>query len=426
MDIREIIAFDAAASKVRKTKEGFLVALPRIARTGIQDYALMELADEEYANKVLGITDYNPRARVRVYRPESVVLATDTMASFTNMPCTVNHPPVMVDADNWKEYSVGDTGEEAIEDKQTADDKKQGRKYVRVPMMLRDSNAIDLVMKKGIKELSVGYGMKLDWTPGKDSVGNEYDASVKKIVGNHLAIVPNARGGDTLKIGDATEDSTMDTVIMTVDGISISVTAKDKQILDKHIDALQESLKTSNDALKTAQTLVLTKDGEIAALTKQVVDAKVTPEKLSAMVKDRAEVEEIATDVLGEERGVKGWSTTEEMKREVVTKYTGDAAKGYDDVQVSLVFDGIKATMEKDEGYAKRKKAKTDGKGATRTRDASMQARREHLTDNVHPLLGRGTDMPNIAATHKTKGVGDDNSVESRFDRLLAATDSRY
>lgn len=376
----ETFALDA--SKVKRTATGCLLASPRIARTGIQEYYLKELADEEYATKVIGMDEYNPDQVIRVNRPEEVVLADETMQSFTGMPITVGHPPQSVTADNWKEYAVGDTGEEAMEDAQTKEEKKKGLKYIRVPMMLRDSDAVNLVVNKGVKELSVGYGMVLDWKPGTDAQGNDYDTSVKRIKGNHLAIVPKARGGSKLKIGDSRDGRSPDTmddmVTMAVDGITVTVSQKDKQILDKHIAGLQEALTSTSDENKTLKETITTKDGEIVALKKQVEDSAISPEKLNALVADRKEVEEIAEDVLGGSDERK-YTTTESMQREVVTKYMGDAAADMSDEQIKLTFDGIKATRkamdEDDEG------------GMTKKRKKAMDDHAKDAKARVNPLL---------------------------------------
>lgn len=405
MFVTDTIEFDG---KVTRTKDGFLHATPRIARTGIQDYALGELVDEEYASKVLGIDNYDPRQRIRIYRPESVVMAQDTLNSFAAMPVTVNHPPRFVDAGNWKKYSVGDTGQDAeVETEyQSAEDKKKGRKYVRLSMMLRDAKAIKLVDDDDIKELSVGYAQAIDWTPGKDAQGNAYDAKVTKIVGNHLALVANARGGPKLRIGDTDQgDPTMELVSMTVDGITIQVSPKDKQILDKHIQELQDGLKAANDKLKTAETTIATKDGEIAGLKQQVKDAEITPEKLQAAAQDYADTKEFTESVLGDQLGEaeakRIYSTTESMQREVVTKYMGDAAKSYDAATVAAVFDGIKASRKDgDAGMAQRKKAKAQ--------------------DKVNPLL---VPMPEIP---KAKATGDTVDVMDSMSKRLASQNAGF
>ncbi|MDT9702463.1 DUF2213 domain-containing protein, partial [Streptomyces sp. P17] len=87
----------------------------RVARTGIQQYLGSEV----------GRPDLEV---VTVYRPESEVFKADSMASFAHRPITDDHPDEAVTADNWKDYSVGQTGEEI----------KRDGDFLRVPMMVAD------------------------------------------------------------------------------------------------------------------------------------------------------------------------------------------------------------------------------------------------------------------------------------------------
>jgi hypothetical protein len=168
------------AGGIRPTKNGYLAANARVARTGIQVYRGWEI----------GRPDMD---KVRIYRPPEEVFKRDALKSLAHIPVTYTHPPDTVDATNWDQYSVGHTGGDVVRDGD----------YVRVPMMLCDRGAIDAYRRDGVKELSVGYSCELDWTPGTTKDGQAYDAVQKDIRGNHLAVVPVARGGEFLRLGDA-------------------------------------------------------------------------------------------------------------------------------------------------------------------------------------------------------------------------------
>ncbi len=114
------------------------------------------------------------------------------MKSFAHRPVTFTHPKTMVNSKNWKRYSKGMTGAEVVRDGE----------YVKCPMVLMDAGLIDAYEKKGIRELSVGYTCDLKWERGTTPRGEMYDAVQTGIRGNHLAVVPTARGGDQLRIGD--------------------------------------------------------------------------------------------------------------------------------------------------------------------------------------------------------------------------------
>lgn len=174
-------AFDDEA-KVRFTADGYMVAMPRVARTGIQLY---------YGGE-LGLTGKDASKVVRVFRPESEVFNTDSMKTFAYKPITDDHPPVAVNADNWGKYGKGQVGDEVARDGSA----------IRVPMVLMDGGLIKKY-KDGKAELSVGYGCDINWTPGTDpATGQQYDCAQANIDVNHVAVVDAARAGKEFRIGD--------------------------------------------------------------------------------------------------------------------------------------------------------------------------------------------------------------------------------
>lgn len=343
------------------TRDGYLKAMPRIARTGVQLYRGGECgrADMEV---------------VRVYRPAEAVFATDAVASYTHMPMTLDHPPVPVTKDNWKKYATGETGEEVLRDGDSA----------RVPMMLRDQAAIK-AWKDGKNKLSVGYDCDLSWTPGITDAGEPYDCIQVPgtIRANHLAQVTAARGGPKLNIGDnrSTEgDHVMNMKTLTVDGFECSMTDQAAQIVQRTIKGLSDQLdafekkwkkKEEDDeddekedmkkdaALKardeaivardaeiaTAKKTVETKDGEIAALKKQVEDAKaeLTPAKIDMRVRDRLIIVQKGKGILGDQLVCDG-KTDAEIRKAVVVAKIGDSAKDWTDEMVTGAFNTLAVT----------------------------------------------------------------------------------
>lgn len=182
----DFLSIDDAKAGVKKTKDGYLVANPRIARHGIQLYRGSEL----------GIKD---KAVVRVWRPEEEVFSKDAVASLTHRPLTNDHPPVPVTAENWKKYATGQFGDEAMKDGD----------FLRVPMVMMDSAAI-ADYDAGKRQLSVGYSCDLviesGTVPDGAYKGQAYDAIQRGIRGNHIAQCKAARGGERLAIGDAGAD----------------------------------------------------------------------------------------------------------------------------------------------------------------------------------------------------------------------------
>jgi hypothetical protein len=353
-------------AKIRDTADGYMVATPRVARTGIQLYYGSEL----------GLTGDDAKKIVRVYRPEEEVFNTDSLSTFAYKPVTDDHPPVAVNSKNWDQYSKGQMGGEIARDGD----------FVRVPMAVMDSKTIQKV-KGGKSELSVGYDANIVFGAATTPDGKQYDAKQTGIAVNHLAIVDAARGGAKLRIGDAIEnppvgqttsllfvpppqsqrDSTPKEVymkIVMIDGISVNVeTEQGGQIIDRHIAQLKTTATDAQTKLAAAETQVSTltkqvsdataqhatvvsqKDAEIATLKKQVEDSKVTPAMIDAMVKDRADVAGKARALVGDKLVVDGKSVSE-IQRQVVDAKLGDTAKGWTDEQVKVSFDTLTAGVK--------------------------------------------------------------------------------
>lgn len=167
------------ADITRKTKGGYVVATPRVARTGIQLYA-----GDEVGRPTKPI--------VRVYRPEEEVFAMDAMRSFAHIPVTDDHPSEEVNSHTWSDTSRGHAGGDVARDGD----------FVRVPLVVMDHRLVQKV-DAGKREISMGYTADIDWTEGVTPAGQHYDAVMRNIRGNHYAFVDNARGGSKLRFGDA-------------------------------------------------------------------------------------------------------------------------------------------------------------------------------------------------------------------------------
>jgi hypothetical protein len=181
MQFTDKLTFDGS---IRRTTEGYAIVTPRVAKGGnVQLYMASELGDafKDHAAPV-----------VRVYRPEAEVFKKDAISSYAGVPVTVGHPDGGVSAANWKDHSVGEVGDEVIRDGE----------FVRVPMTIRDATSISKV-EAGERELSMGYSASIVAADGVTPNGQAFDAVMSNFKMNHVAIVPGARGGSELRIGDA-------------------------------------------------------------------------------------------------------------------------------------------------------------------------------------------------------------------------------
>jgi cation transport regulator ChaB len=323
----------------RRTKDGYLVCSARIARTGIQLYA----GDE------LGIPD---EPIVRVYRPPEEVFSKASMHSMAHLPITLDHPDTMVDADNWRQHAIGHIGEEVSRDGDC----------LRVPLIIMDSKAIEAYEKHGVKQLSVGYGCDLKWNAGVTPDGETYDAKQTAIRGNHLAVVPAARGGSRLCIGDDHhQKGEADMVKILIDGQTIEFA---DELAAKHVQGfiskLQQQLADANNKASTeeaekeqeeekktrAESDAASKNGEIAALKKQLDDAnaRLTGKAFDEAVKERIDLLTKANAVMEGKVSFDGKEPAE-IKRMVVEAKLGDGAKGLSDAEINGAFKWASASV---------------------------------------------------------------------------------
>lgn len=294
----------------RRTGDGYLAANARVARTGIQIYAGREVGKPTMD-------------MVRVYRPEAEVFATDALRSFAHRPVTNDHPPEAVGARNWKQHSVGMTGDEIARD----------GTFVRVPMVVMDQAAIDDV-EAGKRELSMGYSCQLDWTAGTTPEGEAYDAIQTNIRGNHLAIVAAGRAGPQCRIGDSwaaitteQKDAPMSLKTVTVDGIPVEVTDQGATVITTLLGRIADS-NTAKDKLVTDHATALAakdaelakKDAEIDALKGKVLDDAALDARVRARGDLVAKAKAIAPGVVTDGK------SDAEIRHAVVAAKVGDAA----------------------------------------------------------------------------------------------------
>jgi uncharacterized protein len=162
----------APIDKYELTPEGYLRAWATIARTGVQMY-----------------TDADGSIR-REYRPEGEVASPESLASFAGKAITLEHPPVLLDSANTKDYQIGFSGTEVVYD--------DG--FVRAVMTITDQEAIERIMRGDAKEVSAGYRVNYEATPGVTDSGENYDGIQKEISGNHIAVVRRGRAGPQVKL----------------------------------------------------------------------------------------------------------------------------------------------------------------------------------------------------------------------------------
>lgn len=152
--------YDNVAIKATKTSEGFIRDAPIVGRTGILKY---KNAD--------GSMRYE-------YRPPNEAFNADSLASLQGKPITVGHKAMVSAANAAKVQPIGTVLTAGRQDGDT----------IRADIVIYD-------LPTSARELSCGYSLDLDETPGKTPDGQHYDAVQRNIRYNHVAVVPRGRAG---------------------------------------------------------------------------------------------------------------------------------------------------------------------------------------------------------------------------------------
>lgn len=354
----------ATLSGTRKTKDGYLITDARCARTGIQEYAGHEVGRPDMP-------------LVRVFRPESEVFSRDAMASYAHRPATMGHPADGVNAANWKREAVGNTGGEISRD----------GGFVRVPLVLMDAAAIASV-ETGVREISMGYDCRLDWTPGTAPDGQSFDAVQRDLRMNHLALVERGRAGPACRVGDGahpkqgankTEEHRMK---ITVDGISYEMSDQTAELVSK----LQGDAKKATDAATAATAAIDAANkardaavGERDALKSQLP----TADGLDKMAAERGAVLDAAKKLCPDL--VTSGLALADVRAAVVKAKLGDGAVvGRSPDYVAAAFD----TLAVNPGGDPVADALRSGATAAKTGDAATKARSDYYARTADAWKG--------------------------------------
>lgn len=222
------------------TAEGYILDDPILTRTGVFEYR-------------------NPDGSIRrEYRPPEAVFAADSLAAYEGLPITDGHPG-KVDAKNVQPHLVGTVMRAARQDEDGTS--------LRAPIRIFNTKPIE----QGKKELSVGYEVEFDPTPGVSPQGERYDVKQISVKPNHLALCRKGRAGTARLNLDAADDAdepeeetTMTMVKVAVSGLSYDAAPE----VANHIQALNaqiETLKATADTEKARADSLDAKAKELEA-----------------------------------------------------------------------------------------------------------------------------------------------------------------
>lgn len=252
-----------------------------------------------YVTRV-GVFEYRDGAGkiTRELRLPEEVFAPASLASLQHAPVTDLHPPEMVNAENWRQYSVGSVGRPP----------KADGIYVDTGLVINDADEIILINKGDRKEASCAYTCDNEIGGGYHPEYGRYDTIQRNIRYNHVGLGPSNWGRAGSNVGlrlDSTsaiqqpqpkpkpepqpkpKPKAMPTLQLTVDGITFLVQGDDAALqavtkLKKDCDAwrgrAQESATTNAQLKKDMADLParLLKEAE-AAQALRADAAKVLP-----------------------------------------------------------------------------------------------------------------------------------------------------
>ena len=170
---RSVFRFDfSPITGTETTDEGYLRVWCRAARTGTQTYRRAD------------------GTQVREYRPEEEVSNPESLATFGMRPVTLEHPPVLLDSNNTSKFQKGYTGSQV----------RFNDGFVEVALVVTDNDTIESVKRGDSQEVSAGYRVDYDPTPGETPEGESYDGVQRNIRVNHVAIVRRGRAGPDVRL----------------------------------------------------------------------------------------------------------------------------------------------------------------------------------------------------------------------------------
>jgi len=152
---------------------GMMRVPARISRVGIQEYRRADGSVE------------------RAYRPAEEVGADASVKTFDAVTLVNDHPYAdngVVTAENASRLSRGFVLNPVFKDG-----------FIEADIMIQDAATVKAV-QSGKVELSAGYFMDRDETPGVTPDGQPYDFVQRKIKANHVAIVDQGRAGPTCRL----------------------------------------------------------------------------------------------------------------------------------------------------------------------------------------------------------------------------------
>ena len=308
--------FDAGRlGKIERTPQGGARVPAALTRTGVLPYR-------------------NADGSTRLeFRPPSEVFRADSLATLRGAPVIRGHA-AWITPDNWKQYALGHVADSSV---------RQDGELVAAELVIQDADTLRRLDAGEDQEISLGYSLDYDPTPGTTPDGQRYDGVQRNVRVNHVALLPPGGGRAGRDVGvrlDSAEPGLAcdefpaappaktgadpeghKTMKIRFDGKEYDVTKPEEALALQHAaDKATEATKAATKRADEAQAkLDLAKEEE--SKRKDAAD-----KAFSSAVAARVALEGAARMVLGSEFDAKGKSDREVM----LAAIRGDS-KDFDD-----------------------------------------------------------------------------------------------
>jgi hypothetical protein len=285
--------------KAERTPQGGLRIPAAVGRTGVLTYRKADGSEW------------------REYRPPTEAFRDDSLITLRGAPVTDLHPRERVGPDSYRAVARGHVGEDARQD---ADGE-----HIAASLYVQDADLIRGIETGERSDLSAGYDVDLEQTPGVAPDGTHYDAIQRNIRYNHVAIGPPGwgRAGATVALrldsnldqepwnppavnaGSAKKEESGMKITIRADGVDYTVEADEgtgKALpagLAKDRAAAEQWRKDAETQTARADAAEKERDeakGRADGLEQQVT-AAADPAAVSKLVADRVALEQRATAI---------------------------------------------------------------------------------------------------------------------------------
>ena len=337
--------FDQVTFAATKTAEGFIRDTPIVGRTGILVYRNADGTER------------------REYRPPEEAFKADSLASLMGKPITIGHKAFVTAGNAAQVAPVGSVLSAGRQDGDT----------IRADIVIYN-------LDTSARELSCGYTLDLDETPGTTPEGEHYDAIQRNIVYNHLAICNHGRAGvarlnmDGSQVIDDEDNSKEDKKMAEMTKIRLDSGIEYECAPEVKVE-IEKMRKDSADMKKEADKLQAKFDALEAELKKEQEGRKADAEKAKANFDEAIKARVGLLKVAEAHKIANADSMTDtEIKTAVIKAVRGDAINldGKSADYIEAAYDMAKADVKQHEdGMAEQRKATQTHDDGAQNNDAA-------------------------------------------------------